>query len=311
MTKIAVCPGIKPSWVHDAVVEGGGQLCDIAEAQGLVWTDARNPNALVDLLATNPRNLEWIQVPFAGVENFLQTGVFDARQGSGARYLWTCGKGVYAEPVAELALAVLLAGFRNVHRYAQATSWQGPAGRNLQNAHVLILGGGGIAESLVRMLAPFDCTITVLRKSGASMAGVDHVLGLESLDELLPQVDAVVVALSLTPETENVIGAPQLSLMKGDAWVINVGRGRHIDTDALVAALRANEIGGAGMDVTDPEPLPDDHPLWHLENVIITPHIGNTPEMGIPLLRARIVTNIRRFIAGEPLIGPIDLDSGY
>jgi phosphoglycerate dehydrogenase-like enzyme len=176
---------------------------------------------------------------------------------------------------------------------------------------VVILGGGGITESLVRLLGPFGCHITVVRKRVADMAGVDVVGTLSDLDDLLPAADLVAVALALTPETTGVLDARRMLLMKSSAWIVNLGRGGHIVTDDLVAALRAGTIGGAALDVTDPEPLPEGHPLWSLANCIVTPHTGNTPEMAQPLLSARVSENIRRFGAGEPLIGPVDVDLGY
>jgi phosphoglycerate dehydrogenase-like enzyme len=105
--------------------------------------------------------------------------------------------------------------------------------------------------------------------------------------------------------------ASEFGLMEDHAWIVNVARGRHIVTDDLVDALRAGTIGGAGLDVTDPEPLPDGHPLWSLPNCIITPHVGNTPEMARPLLAARVADNVRRFARGEELIGLVDVDAGY
>ena len=127
----------------------------------------------------------------------------------------------------------------------------------------------------------------------------------------LPLADVVVLALAVTSETVGVIGADQLALMKDDAWIVNLARGVHIDTDALVDALRNSRIGGACLDVTDPEPLPDAHPLWSLENCLITPHVGNTPEMGLELLAERVTENVRRYAAGDDLLGPVDLDLGY
>jgi phosphoglycerate dehydrogenase-like enzyme len=151
----------------------------------------------------------------------------------------------------------------------------------------------------------------VLRKRVADMAGVDVVGTLSDLDDLLPTADLVVVALALTPETTGVLDDRRLGLMKPTAWIVNLGRGGHIVTDDLVAALRDGTIGGAALDVTDPEPLPDGHPLWSLANCIITPHVGNTPDMAQPLLSARVTENIRRFASGEALIGPVDVDLGY
>ncbi|MBS1847891.1 MAG: hydroxyacid dehydrogenase, partial [Actinobacteria bacterium] len=115
----------------------------------------------------------------------------------------------------------------------------------------------------------------------------------------------------MTPETRGVIDAAALDALADHAWRVTAARGPHIVTDDLVDALRAGRIGGAALDVTDPEPLPDQHPLWSLPNAIITPHVGNTPAMAVPLLGARVTENVRRFAAGDPLIGLVDPDLGY
>jgi phosphoglycerate dehydrogenase-like enzyme len=243
-----------------------------------------------------------VQLPFAGIENFIHL-VDESR-------LWTCGKGVYAEPVAEMALTLALAGMRGLGTYARASEWAKPEGRNLIGARVTILGGGGITESLIRLLQPFDCRITVVRNRVAEMDGVE-VLESERYLDALPDADVVVLALALTPETEGIIGRNELEVMAEHAWLVNVARGRHIVTDDLVWALRNRVIGGAGLDVTDPEPLPADHPLWRMANCIITPHVGNTPEMAVPLLSERITTNVRRWAAGDDLVGPVFVDLGY
>jgi phosphoglycerate dehydrogenase-like enzyme len=151
----------------------------------------------------------------------------------------------------------------------------------------------------------------VRRDASIPFAGVARTLGLERLHEALADADVVFLALALTPETERVIGSPELAAMPAHAWLVNVARGRHVDTDALVAALRDRTIAGAGLDVTDPEPLPDGHPLWSLPNALITPHTANTQAMAVPLLGHRIRENVRRFAAGEDLIGPVDPARGY
>lgn len=299
---IALAPEGSPAWMAEAVEAGGGQLAPIGEAEGLVWGAARDPMTLSVALDANP-HLRWIQLPYAGVENYVHL-IDDERT-------WTCGKGVYAEPVAELALALALAGMRGVSHYARATEWTGPRGTNLRRARVTVLGGGGITEVLLRLLAPFDCHITVVRNRAEDMPGADDVLEADRLHDALPGSDLVVLALALTPETEGIISRSELELLEPHTWLVNVARGKHIVTDDLVAALRAGTIGGAGLDVTDPEPLPADHPLWTLPNCIITPHVGNTPDMAVPLLAARITENVRRYAAGDELIGPVDPDRGY
>jgi phosphoglycerate dehydrogenase-like enzyme len=300
--RIALAPHDAPGWMADAITAGGGQLVGLADAEALIWGAPRDVSGLVATLA-GADSVTWVQLPFAGVESFLPH-IDDERT-------WTCGKGVYAEPVAELALGLAIAGLRGLGTFARATAWEPPQGRNLYDARVTILGGGGITECLLPLLRPFDCSVTVVRNRVQPMDGADVVLDADRLHEALPGADLVVVALALTPDTDGIIGANELSLLEPHAWVVNVARGRHIVTDDLVAALSARQIGGAGLDVTDPEPLPAGHPLWSLPNCIITPHVGNTPDMARPLLAERITANVRRWAAGEPLIGLVDTDLGY
>ena len=299
---IAVQPSNSPEWVRDAVIAGGGHIVEPAAASAIVWTAARDASGLREVLDTHG-HLEWVQVPFAGIENFVP--ILDDDR------IWTCGKGVYAEPVAEHALALALAGMRHVAAYSRASQWIGPAGRNLLGAAVTIVGGGGITESLVRLLTPFNCSITVVRRTVVDIDGVDTVVGQENLVDALVGADVVFLALSLTSETVGLIGKPELEVMEPHAWIVNVARGGHIVTDDLVWALQNNVIGGAALDVTAPEPLPEDHPLWTLPNCIITPHVGNTPEMAVPLLSARITENVKRFINDESLVGLVDVRNGY
>lgn len=300
--RIAVAPEGAPDWVRDAVIAGGAEITSPGNATAAVWSAARDPEGLRDLIGANP-HLEWVQVPFAGIENFLS--IIDDRRA------WTCGKGVYAEPVAEHVVALALAGMRNIGQYARATKWTGPVGRNLLGASVTIVGGGGITASLIRLLRPFDCRITVVRRTVEHVEGADTVVGTDNLVDALVGADLVVLALSLTPETTGMFGRPEFELMEPHAWIVNVARGGHIVTDDLVWALENGVIGGAAIDVTDPEPLPEGHRLWSLPNCIITPHVGNTPEMAVPLLSARITENVRRYVAGDELVGLVDVRHGY
>ena len=301
---VAVLPAERPGrdLLVGAVERGGGTVVEVGDAEAIVWTHPTSPGRLDDLLDAHAQ-VRWVQLPWAGVEPFLD--VMDTR------VTWTNGKGVYAEPVAEHALALLLGGLRHVTGYAREASWSGPVGRNLLGARVTILGGGQITRSLLRLLGPFGCRTTVVRQRVEDLPGADHVVGTDRLHAVLPDTDALVLALALTPRTRHVVDAAALDALPDHAWVVNVARGGHVHTDALVAALQAGTIGGAALDVTDPEPLPDDHPLWSLPNAVITPHVGNTPAMGRPLLAARVTENVRRFTAGEALLGPVDPGLGY
>jgi phosphoglycerate dehydrogenase-like enzyme len=143
------------------------------------------------------------------------------------------------------------------------------------------------------------------------VAGAARTVSVDELDDVLPGALVVFLALALTPQTTGIIGAKELDRMDDRAWLVNVARGRHVDTEALVAALGAGAIAGAALDVTDPEPLPAGHPLWGRANCIITPHTADTIEMVRPLLADRIRANVTRFAAGEPLIGVVDPIAGY
>ena len=215
--------------------------------------------------------------------------------------VWTCGKGVYAEPVAEMALALGAGRAAQCPAVRPAVGVEPPAGA--QPARRPASPSSAVAASPSRCCgccSPSTATSPSCATACSRWTGADDVLEADRYADALPGADLVVLALALTPETEgDHLGAGELALMERHAWIVNVARGRHIVTDDLVAALREGSIGGAGLDVTDPEPLPAGHPLWSLPNCIITPHVGNTPEMAVPLLAERITANVRRFAAAR------------
>jgi phosphoglycerate dehydrogenase-like enzyme len=302
VTRVAVAPS-RASHVVEAVERGGGSVVGLDEQpDALVWMAPDDPAGL-QRAVRSASSLRWVQLPFAGVERF--TDVLDPA------LTWTCAKGVYADPVAEHALALALAGLRSLPTRARARSWGEQAATTLYGAEVVVLGAGGITASLLGLLQPFRCTTTVVRRSGEPVEGATRTVATDRLDEVLGDALVVVLALALTPQTRHVIGGPQLAAMRDDAWLVNVARGAHVDTDALVHALREQRIGGAALDVTDPEPLPDGHPLWDLPNCLVTPHTANPWQTAQPLLAERIADNVRRDQAGEQLAGLVDLDAGY
>lgn len=302
--RVAVGP-VRPAFAERAVRAGGGEPTDIgANADALVWLDAGDLGALRAALDA-ASSARWIQLPFAGVEDVAAAGLFDRRRA------WTSAKGAYAEPVAEHALALALAGLRLLRHRVAARTWGEPAGLSLYDEPVTILGGGGIAAALLELLAPLRVTATVVRRRPDPVPGAARTLPAARLHEALTGARVVFLALALTPATERIIGAAELAAMRPDCWLVNVARGRHVDTDALVSALAAGTIGGAALDVTDPEPLPDWHPLWRQERCIITPHTADTEQMRQRLLARRIADNVTRFAAGEPLVGLIDPAAGY
>jgi phosphoglycerate dehydrogenase-like enzyme len=301
--RIAVGP--EPTdWAAEAIRRGGGEVVALdRNPVGLVWTDARIED-LREVLTAHP-GLVWVQLPQAGVETVVEAGIIDRQR------QWTSAKGAYAKPVAEHALALLLAGLRRLPERARARSWGEPAGTSLYGQPVTIIGGGGIATVLLRLLEPFRAQVTVVRRHTEPVAGAVQTLGDDRLHEALAGARGVMLVLALTPRTWKLIGRAELAAMERDAWLVNVARGQVIDTGALVEALRSGQIGGAALDVTDPEPLPVGHPLWDLPNCLITPHTADTEEMTRPLLAQRIAENVRRLTAGQELVGRVDPELGY
>ena len=286
----------------EAVEAAGGTVVPIEQASALIFADPTAADAFPNIIGAGS-GVEWIQLPYAGIETFQHHLDHDHK--------WTCGKGVYAPPVAEWIMAALLTAFRDIPRYVRASSWPLQGGKNLLGAKLTVLGGGGITESFMELIGPWGCDVTVVRRSDDPVPGAARTLTTDCLHEAVADADAVIVALALTDETRNIVDAETLAAMRSDAWLCNVGRGGHVITDDLVTALREGVIAGAVLDVTDPEPLPDGHPLWELDNCVITPHVGNTPEMGLPLIADRVRVNVGRWIAGDELIGTVDVGAGY
>src|SRR4029079_5409693 len=165
--KVAVAPVAAVGWVDRRVRGGGGEGVGLDEATALVWAHPKDGASLASVLSEHA-DIEWVQLPWAGVEPFVE--VFDRD------HRWPCAKGVYADPVAEHALAMLLAGFRNLSGYARSRGWGAQVGRNLYDSRVVIVGGGGITESLLALLAPFRCEVTVVRRHAQHAGGAQRVL---------------------------------------------------------------------------------------------------------------------------------------
>ncbi|HTV11403.1 MAG TPA: D-isomer specific 2-hydroxyacid dehydrogenase family protein [Acidimicrobiales bacterium] len=290
-----------------AVRAGGGVIVDGGDVDALVWHSFHMKD-VAEMLAAHP-GAKWVQLPMAGVESVVESGVMADPRWAGVT--WTCAKGSYAKPVAEHALALGLAGLRNFVERARASHWGPPAGTSLYGADVVVLGGGGIARELLSLLAPFQVRATVLRRNSIPVMGAARTVGMGELHSALPAALVVFVALALTPETTGIIGKTELALMGSESWLVNVARGRHVRTADLVEALSARTIGGAALDVTDPEPLPSGHPLWAFPNCLITPHTADTEEMTRPLLALRVRENVELFAAGLPLVGTVDPVAGY
>lgn len=304
---IAVVPDAEPGLVA-AVERAGGVVAPLGErTRGIVWSGSSGGTALVEALRRAPE-VEWVQLPWAGIDPFAE--VLPSFRGDGR--VWTSGKGVYAAPVAEHALTLTLALLRRLPRRVRAGEWhRDHASRSLHGAEVVIVGAGGIATELLRLLAPFGARVSVVRRSGGDVEGAAQTVTLDRLGEVATGADALIVAAALTSETHGAVDAEVLAALAPGAVVVNVGRGPIVDTAALVAALDSGHLGGAGLDVTDPEPLPAGHPLWSSTDCVITPHVADAMATTPALLAARVEHNVRAFLGEAEFVGCIDLDAGY
>ncbi len=292
----------------DAVLAGGGEVAALSQqTRGIVWLSPQGEAEFARVLADNPQ-VEWVQLPWAGVDSFANVLAGQARPG----LLFTSAKGAYAQPVAEHALALALALLRELGTKSAAKTWVLPkSGLSIYGMNIVIIGAGGIAVELLRLLLPFGARTTIVRRSSEPLPGADRTVTSEHLGEVLPEADIVIVAAALTGGTRHLIGVSELAEMKPSAYLVNIARGPLIDTMALVDALNSGSIAGAGIDVTDPEPLPDGHPLWDAKNVIITPHSADTPEMTAPLLARRVTRNVAAFLGDGRFVGVVDPGAGY
>ncbi|APE33715.1 hydroxyacid dehydrogenase [Nocardia mangyaensis] len=311
-TVIAIGPDPSaPRLLEKAVVGAGARVGALAEAEALIWTGQPG-----DFPTELPASVRWVQLPAAGIEDFFDAGVLRAHPG----VEFTSAAGAFSHSVAEHALMLLLAGVRYLPEHLRATSWQQreffPHVGSLRGKTVTIVGAGGIGRALIPMLAPLGAHVIAVNRSGRRVTGdgiPDSVetVPAEQLGRVWSHTDHVVVAAPATAQTRHLIGADELARLKPSSWVINVARGSLIDTAALVEALTGGVIGGAGLDVTEPEPLPDGHPLWTLPNAIITPHDSNPPQLRLAAFADHVGANVARFVDGRPLHAIVDTDRGY
>jgi len=277
-------------------------------------------------------SLRWVHTGTAGVGSSLH----DAMRRSGV--LFTNSAGTHGPPIAESVVGMLLhfaRGFDLAVRGQAEGRWvsrpffqtDAPV-RELSRMHVVVLGYGGIGREVGRWLTALGTRVTGVRRGGGPVRGgggtepeeradpgnaspVRIVHGAAGLDRVLGSADALVVSAPATPETRGIVSRERIRALPRGAVIVNVARGSLIDQGALVEALADGHLRGAGLDVFDPEPLPPGHPLWGLPNVLLTPHVSGVThafwDRELPLIRE----NFRRYLAGEAMVNPVDLDAGY
>jgi phosphoglycerate dehydrogenase-like enzyme len=298
--------GVEPAM--RAVEATGARAVELGGETRMIVVAGRVDQAELRRAIDEHPDVSVVQLPSAGVDSYVETMRATRRAG----LVFTSAKGAYSAPVAEHALALTLATLRSLQLRARATSWeQEQRGISLNGARVLIIGAGGIGTELLRLLGVFDVEVTMVVRTPREVPGAVRTITSEHLAGVLPDMDVVVVAAALTDGTAKIVGQAELEAMKSTAVLVNIARGPLVDTDALVVALAAGELGGAGLDVVDPEPLPDGHPLWSEPRALITPHQANTNAMTEPLFQARVQENIRALADGGDHVGVVDIDAGY
>lgn len=257
-------------------------------------------------------HLEWLQLNSAGADAYVKRGVLPEN------VMLTNATGAYGPGVAEHMLAVLFSLQKKLHLYRdnqnQCEWYDEGEVMSLRGGCALIVGPGDIGLYFARLLRNFGYRIIgIKRRPGQVPQGVDELYTMDHLDELLPEADVVFSILPETKVTKNLFNARRFREMKNSAIFLNAGRGSAVNTEDLCQALIAGEIYGAGLDVTDPEPLPSQHKLWNMQNAVITPHISG--DFHHPATLYRIVDivagNLKRYCAGEPLINIVDRETGY
>lgn len=258
--------------------------------------------------------LKWLQAISAGVEGYVESKDFPKDA------LLTNATGAFGGIISEYVLAGILTLYRKftVYKDFQRQHLWKDAGSELQlmGKHALILGAGDIGVQVARRLKAFDVNVTGVRRVVREKPDeFDRMVTLDDLDEVLPSADIVVGCLPKTKETIHILNEKRLRSMKKDALLANVGRGSLIDTEALVTVLQEGHLMGAVLDVTEPEPLPADHPLWDIERVLLTPHISGKSFDHADVVEELIMTiccdNLKRFLDGKELRNRVNFESGY
>ncbi len=293
-----------PAGVKVVSAEGANLAAEAADADAIVGTI--NP-----ALIRAGRNLKWVQILSAGIERYRSPELL------ASNLTMTNAKIIQGPNIADHALAMLLALTRGLNRMIPeraSEEWKrGERGLvELRGKTAVIIGVGGIGMQIAQRAKGFDMKVIGVDPKDLSYTPlVDRMVPPDRLDAVLPQADVVFVSAPHTPASEGMMGPRQFERMKAGAYFIAVSRGKLYSTDALVKALDSRRLAGAGLDVTDPEPLPKGHALWKFDNVIITPHVAGNSDQVQGRRIELVKENIRRFAAGEPLLNVVDKQKGY
>jgi phosphoglycerate dehydrogenase-like enzyme len=288
------------------------EALEIAPHAEIGWFDMYDKDKMAQVLSA-ATSLKWLNSIYAGVEHFPLDQL--KQQGT----IVTNGAGLNSSPIAEFVVMGMLSAAKRTDKLLELQAqqeWpeQAPGTTELTDGKALIIGYGGIGQQVAKKLSGFDMDVTAVRRTASDdPAGLGtEVIGTDDWRARLGEFDWVIVSAPATTETQKLLGADEFAAMKPSAWLINVARGSLVDQPALVEALNSKAIGGAMLDVTDPEPLPKGDPLWTAANCFITMHVSGVAQTRMfQRAAARFVENLKRYQTGGDMVAVADLDRGY
>jgi glyoxylate/hydroxypyruvate reductase len=260
-------------------------------------------------------NVRWMQCTSAGIGQTVRRYSYDKRM---PQTVFTTASGVHAAPLAEFCIMTMLMhnkGAARMFRAQQRNHWERYAGTDLRGRTLVIIGVGKIGREVARLAQAFGMNVIGIKRSvaGADLAAlhVDEVYAAEDLHKALPRAEYLALVAPHTDQTDKLLGADELALLPPDAFFINIGRGATVDEPALIEALRSGRLGGAALDVFAEEPLAPESPLWGMPNVLISPHSGSTTDRENGRITDLFCENLRRYLAGEPLLNVLNIGTLY
>lgn len=251
--------------------------------------------------------LRWIQTLSAGVEKVFPSV-------SQSDVLLTSARGIHGIPVSEHVLAMMLSFTRGLHvnaRHQEKKLWQRTPVDELYEKTVGIIGLGSIGRDVAKKCKAMNMRVVAAKQFMTEELFIDLLLSPQEIDQLLEMSDYVVLAVPLTPATDNLLNAERIGKMKKTAFLVNISRGQVVNETALINALQTGCIRGAGLDVFETEPLPPDHPLWNFTNVIITPHVAALSPACLDRAIALVADNVARYLQGREMLNVVDKTKGY